>query len=112
MLLKGLIKQGIESLEGENNVEVSCRPQDLSVAQKAAVAAAQEIAADAKAAGGSRTVTVAVSADASLGGSSGGVVVRGAAGRIKCNNTLEARLDLAFGDLTPVVRDLSFPSAR
>lgn len=112
VLLKGLIKQAIESLEGETSVEVHCRPQDLAIAQKAAIAACQEIAAEAKAAGGSRNVTATVAADPALGTSAGGVFAQGAAGRIKVNNTLEARLDLAFDDLTPVVRDLLYPSAR
>jgi vacuolar-type H+-ATPase subunit E/Vma4 len=112
VLLKGLIKQAIVSLEGETAVVVQCRPQDLAVAQKAGAAAAAEVAAEAKAAGGSRTVAVSVAADTALAGSAGGVNVTGAAGRIKCSNTLEARVDLAFGDLTPVVRDLLYPSAR
>jgi vacuolar-type H+-ATPase subunit E/Vma4 len=111
-LLKGLIKQGLERLEGENAVEVRCRPQDLAVAQKAAVAAAQEVAAEARAAGAERHVNITVAADQALGTSAGGVVLAGAAGRIRCNNTLEERLTLCMADLQPVVRDLLFPSAR
>jgi hypothetical protein len=57
-------------------------------------------------------VEVGVVADNALANSSGGVVVWANNGRIKCNNTLEDRLSLVMADLTPVVRDLVFPSAR
>lgn len=111
-LLKGLIKQGILRLENESKVQVHARPQDLAVAQKAAAAAAQEVLAEAKAAGAERSLTVNVIADPALGGSAGGVTLSTQGGRITCDNTLEARLSLATADLTPVVRDLLFPSAR
>ena len=106
-LLKDLVKQALVRLDGEAKAEVHCRPQDLAVAQKAAQQAAQELAAETQ-----RSVAVSCVADAALGGSSGGVVVWANNGRIKCNNTLEDRLALVMADLTPVVRDLVFPSAR
>lgn len=106
-LLKDLIKQSLFRLEGETSAEVHCRPQDLAAAQKAAVAAAAALKEEAK-----RTVTITAVADPALGGSSGGVIVWAQGGRIKCNNTLEDRLSLLMNDLTPVVRDLLFPSAR
>ena len=90
LLLKSLIKQAIESLPGEKTVEVHARPQDAGVAAKAAAAAAAEVSAEA----GVGTITATAVADASLSGSAGGVVVWAAAGRIKCNNTLEARMDI------------------
>ena len=110
VLLKGLIKQAIERLKGEKIIEVHARPQDVAIAQKAAAAAAAEIAASRGASAPALTVTAV--ADASLASSAGGVVVWTAAGRIKCNNTLEARLGLALHDLTPVIRDILFPSGR
>lgn len=53
-----------------------------------------------------------VSADPKLGTSAGGVVLTAFDGKIRCVNTLEERLGTALVDLTPVVRDLLFPSAR
>ncbi len=106
-LLKDLVKQSLIRLEGEPAAEVHCRPQDLAAAQKAASTAAAEVKAET-----GRAVAVSAVADAALGGSSGGVVVWANGGRIKCNNTLEDRLGLVMADLTPVVRDLLFPSAR
>jgi V-type H+-transporting ATPase subunit E len=106
-LLKDLVKQALVRLEGEAKAEVHCRPQDLAAAQKAAQQAAAELAAEAQ-----RSVAVSCVADAALGSSSGGVVVWANNGRIKCNNTLEDRLALVTADLTPVVRDIVFPSAR
>lgn len=111
-MVKGLIKQGVGRLAGEAAVEVRCRPQDLSVVTKVAPVAAAELAAEAKAAGEERAVSISVVADPALSSSSGGVTLAAKSGTIRCDNTLEARLELALADLTPVVRDLLFPSAR
>jgi V-type H+-transporting ATPase subunit E len=105
-LIKDLVAQSVARLDGEKAVEIHCRPQDLAVAQKAVSAVAQDLKSK------GRTVTVTATADAALGGSAGGVVAWAQGGRIKCNNTLEDRLGLVMGDLTPVIRDLLFPSAR
>ena len=107
-LLKGLIKQGVQRLEGEAAVEVQCRPQDLALAAKLAPAVAAEVAAE----GGGRAVAVTVVGAPQLAASSGGVTLSAAKGTIRCDNTLEARLGLALGDLTPAIRDVLFPSAR
>jgi vacuolar-type H+-ATPase subunit E/Vma4 len=112
VLLKGLIKQAMQRLSGEQSVEVHARPQDVAVATKAAAVAASEVGAEAKAAGRALAVTASVVADPALAGSAGGVVVHALGGRIKCNNTLEARLGLVLTDLLPVIRDGLFPSAR
>jgi vacuolar-type H+-ATPase subunit E/Vma4 len=106
-LLKGLIKQGVGRLEGETVVEVRCRPVDLAAAQKAAAAAASELVAE-----GSPKLTLTAVADQSLASSAGGVILAAKDGTIRCNNTLEDRLDLTITGLTPVIRDLLFPSAR
>ena len=106
-LLMGLIKQAMARLTGEQACEVRCRPQDLEVARQATAAAADKI----KGAGGPALATT-VTADAALKDSMGGVIVTAMGGRIRCNNTLEARLETVFHDLTPVVRDTLFPSAR
>ncbi len=112
VLLKGLIKQAMQRLSGEQAVEVHARPQDVPVATKAAALAASEVSAEARAAGRSLNVAATVVGDPALAGSAGGVVVHAMGGRIKCNNTLEARLGLVLADLTPVIRDGLFPSAR
>jgi vacuolar-type H+-ATPase subunit E/Vma4 len=106
-LLMGLIKQAMARLTGEQACEVRCRPADLELARQATAAAAEKI----KAAGGPALATT-VTADAALADSMGGVIVTAMAGRIRCNNTLEARLETVLHDLTPVVRDTLFPSAR
>lgn len=112
-LLKGLIIQGLSRLEGEDKVEIKCRPQDIAVVQKAGPAAAQEYSAEiAKSNPNAKPITVTVVAEQSLGNSAGGVLLSGANGRIRCSNTLEDRLGLVMQDLQPVVRDLLFPSAR
>jgi vacuolar-type H+-ATPase subunit E/Vma4 len=111
-LLKGLIKQAIQRLDGEQVVEVHARPVDLAVAKAATQVAVGEVMAAAKAAGKTLNITATTVADPSLAESSGGVVVTALAGRIRCNNTLEDRLKLVLHDLTPVIRDLLFPSAK
>lgn len=111
-LLKGLIKQGLNRLSGENKINILCRPQDLAVVQKIGPVAAQEVVAEARAAGAVRELAVTVEADQALGTSAGGVVLSALEGRIRCNNLLEERLTLALNDLTPVVRDLLFPASR
>jgi V-type H+-transporting ATPase subunit E len=108
-LLKDLTKQALLRLDGEARCEVHCRPQDVAAAQKAAQQAAAELAGDAAA---PRKVEVSCVADAALSNSAGGVVVWANGGRIKCNNMLEDRLALVMTDLTPVLRDVAFPSAR
>lgn len=136
-LLKGLVRQGLERLSGEAAVHVLCRPQDLAVAQSVAPLAAQVRGGGSSRrcrsrwnfkegtrlhllrpppqeifASEGRSVTVTVAADAALGTSAGGVVLTAFSGKIRCVNTLEERLGTALVDLTPVVRDLLFPSAR
>lgn len=111
-LLKGLIKQGLLRLEGENKIEVRCRPQDADKVKSVASQAADEVSNELKAAGESRSISISVKSDPALASSAGGVVLAAMDGRIRCDNTLEERLKLAMAGLTPVIRDLLFPSAR
>lgn len=111
-LLKGLIKQAIQRLDGEQVVEVHARPADLAVAKAATQVAVGEVMAAAKAAGKTLNITATTVADSALAECAGGVVVTALNGRIRCNNTLEDRLKLVLHDLTPVIRDLLFPSAK
>ena len=112
-LLGGLIRQGIARLSGETAVEVSCRPQDLALVQAVAPAAAAAAVAAAAAAGEPREpVAVTVVAAPALARTAGGVRLAAKKGTIRCDNMLEARLAQALAALTPVVRDVLFPSAR
>jgi hypothetical protein len=76
------------------------------------MAVLQEVAAEASARGEERVVTITTDVDPELGTSAGGVVLTAFGGKIRCCNTLEERLSMCLVDLTPVVRDLLFPSAR
>ena len=111
-LLKGLIKQGVTRLAGEAAIEVRARPQDVSLITKIVPATVAEIAAAAKDAGEERVVTLSVVPWPALGASAGGIILAAKNGTIRCDNTLEERLAMSLADLTPVVRDLLFPSAR
>jgi len=111
-LLKSLIKQAIQRLEGEHVVEVRARPVDLALAKAATQVAVGEVSAAAKAAGKVLNITATTVSDPTLESSVGGVVVSAMNGRIRCSNTLEDRLELVLHDLTPVIRDLLFPSAK
>jgi len=85
---------------------------DLAVAKAATTVAVGEASAGAKAAGKVLNITATIIPDSSLEKSIGGVVVTAMNGRIRCSNTLEDRLNLVLHDLTPVIRDLLFPSAK
>lgn len=111
-LLKGLIKQGLHRLTGDADITVYVRPQDATIAANVAPAAAEETMRECAAAGEKRSIRIAVSVDKTMTASLGGCVLASMDGRIRCNNTLEERLNLVMGDLTPVVRDVLFPSAR
>lgn len=111
-LLKGLIKQGLLRLAGEAKVEVRCRPADLERVRAIAPGAAAEVTAELREAGEVRPIAISVKAEPAMGASAGGVILAAQDGKIRCNNTLEERLTLAMAELTPVVRDLLFPSAR
>jgi len=95
-LLEGLIAQAMDKL-GESSVVVRCRASDIDVVQSA-------IAKTMAARPGS---TVTLDARASLLAApacAGGVQVSSASGKVTCDNTLDARLRLAYEAATPDIR--------
>jgi vacuolar-type H+-ATPase subunit E/Vma4 len=100
---------------GENERGAPARPTRRSLLTLTCCldgALLQEASAAAAARGEERSVTITTAADPALGTSAGGVILTAFGGKIRCCNTLEERLAMSLVDLTPVVRDLLFPSAR
>ncbi|EFA85518.1 vacuolar H+-ATPase E subunit [Heterostelium album PN500] len=107
-VLKNLILQGLNKL-GEDQVLIVFRQEDLPIADKAC----SEAAAAYKAKSG-KSVTVTVDkqrflppgpkADSKGPTCCGGVILSALEGRIICKNTLDARLDICFDQMTPIVR--------
>jgi V-type H+-transporting ATPase subunit E len=115
-LLKKLIVQTLIKLN-ESKVEVQCREVDVKIVQKVMQDAAtqyQQLIADAC----KEKVKVEITlSNKSLPGPStgdgtpscaGGVKVLAKGGRIICDNTLDSRLNIAFQDLMPVIRQMLF----
>lgn len=108
-LLKKLIIQAMIKID-ETNIEIQCRQVDLSLVQQVAGPAIAEYIQMLKVQCGETTnVQYVVSTENFLpADSSGGVLLRGYAGRIVCDNTLDARLDLVFHALKPVIKQKCF----
>jgi V-type H+-transporting ATPase subunit E len=117
-LITFLIAQGLMSML-ENSVTIRCRKEDLQIVQaqlKPAVALYQETAL--AAAGVRVNVDVFVDKEEFLPPGptpghvgptcSGGVLLMAREGKIKCRNTLDDRLELAFGKSLPDVRGILF----
>jgi V-type H+-transporting ATPase subunit E len=117
-LIMFLIAQGLMIMM-ENNVTVRCRKEDLQVVQaqlKPAAALYQETAL--ASAGVRVNVEVVVDKEEFLPPGptpghvgptcSGGVLLMAREGKIKCTNTLDDRLELAFGKSLPDVRGILF----
>ena len=120
-LLKGLIVQGLIKLN-EDEVYVRCRAADVEAVRGAAAAAEGEYKALIAAECNGEAVSCVVKLDteqhlppAPSAGSpeahacSGGVLLLARGGRLRCDNTLDARLGLCFTDLKPVVGKMLFP---
>merc|ERR1712217_858126 len=106
--LKDSMIQCFYKIWDESSVVVHCRSQDKSLVQKVmkvALAEAKKAAEDAT--GKPLEMTVSC-ADAPLQKCSGGVVVTARGGKVMCNNTLDARLDVAFRTDLPYVREAIF----
>ena len=99
-LLKSLIVQGAKKV-GDKSVYVRCRESDVSVAREALTAAAAELPGTTVALDGSSPLPAA---PACLGG----VEVVNSTGKIACDNTLDARLRIAYENGTPVIRTQIF----
>ena len=120
-LLKGLIVQGLVKLN-EDEVYVRGREADLAAVRQAAAAAEGEYKALIARECNGEAVACTVKVDterflppAPVPGKpvahacSGGVLLLACGGRLRCDNTLDARLGLCFTDLKPVVGKMLFP---
>ncbi|KAL2619891.1 hypothetical protein R1flu_000096 [Riccia fluitans] len=113
-LLKALVVQGLYRLK-EPSVQLRCRQQDLSVVQSILEDAKAEYVAKAEI---EAAPEVVVSETSFLPGPpeegqpgpfcTGGVVLASKDGRIVCDNTLDARLEIAFKQNLPQIRTQLF----
>lgn len=116
-LIQALIVQGLIALQ-ENKVVVRCRKEDASVVNSVLQKAADEYIKFVKESTGYTPLLQPLKLDTeflppayknpSTEYCSGGVVLIAQRGRIVCNNTLDARLDIAFEQLTPQIRGMLF----
>jgi V-type H+-transporting ATPase subunit E len=108
-LCKRLIVQGLVKLM-EEKVKIKCRQADKALVQGVLEEAkADYIALMKKECGKDVNVALRIDDKNFLSATSaGGVICLGANNRIVCDNTLDSRLKIAFGDLKPVVRSMLF----
>ena len=114
-LITKLLVQGMLRLD-EPIIHVQCRAEDAALV-KSCCAAAQSDAAMRAAemiTMTTKSCTVTVS-DVALEGSLGGVLLSAMGkpprSKIKCDNTLDARLNLVYQELKPQIRASLFPSS-
>jgi len=111
-LLRGLIVEGLVKLE-ESEVQVMAREEDVSAVKKvlkeATAEATKKLAEKANAANQIKSVTVSSKFLPSKG-CTGGVVLVAAGGKIDLDQTLDERLNLAYGKAMPSIRGKLFPT--
>jgi len=111
-LLQKLIVQGLIKIE-EMDVTVYCRKDDASTVKsiiKAAVAEYVEIMERESGIKLSPKLTMNTDSSKDLPESSfGGVVLTALNGKIVCDNTMAARLELVYEELLPSIRAILFP---
>ncbi|KAK5175110.1 V-ATPase V1 sector subunit E [Saxophila tyrrhenica] len=104
-VLKGLILEGLYAMADEKKVSLRCRKKDDAVVKKAAEQARGEF----KKQMGGREVEVVVEEKERLPeGSTGGIVIFDATGKIDITNTFDERLKLLETDALPSVRTTLF----
>jgi V-type H+-transporting ATPase subunit E len=106
-LVKKLIVQSLIKIE-EEDVVVLCRPTDVPVCEAAVPGAVQmykEILLKETGLAVNPKVRVNTDPKKALQDASGGVVVTACAGRIVCDNTLDARVGLVYDELLPTIRE-------
>ena len=110
-LLTDLIVQSFQTLGGDSPAIVKCRAVDLPVVQKVAPAAVAKFAASS----GTKVEVSCVAdlpppptADLDVAYCSGGVIVTNSTGKIKSNNTLDARLAITRQAILPKLREELF----
>ena len=112
-LLQTLLTQGLSKI-GENDVTVVCRKSDVALVTEvlpAALAAARE-------ATGNQSLNATLTSKFNLAPArsatnqgdacSGGVLLSALGGKILCNQTLDARLALAYKQQLPALREILF----
>ncbi len=111
-LVQKLIVQGLIKIE-ENDVTVYCRSDDVATVKEVLPAAVAEYVEIME-----RESGIKLSPNVSLNGDDskilpdsthGGVVLTACAGKIVCDNTMAARLDLVYSELLPSIRAILFP---
>jgi len=111
-LLQKLIVQGLIKIE-ENEVTVFCRGEDVATVSKVLPEAVKEYVEIIKReAGVTMKPLVKVNEDRSndLGEDThGGVLLTALETKIKCDNTMAARLHLVYEELLPAIRAILFP---
>jgi len=109
-LLEALIVQGLIKIE-EETVEVQCREEDASKVQGVLAAAISTFTQRMQQAGHRVNPKVTLSANRLAPGSTvGGIVLIARNNRIVVNQTVEARLDIAYSAVQPKVRAALFPA--
>jgi len=118
-LLKKLLIQGLIKLN-ESQLEVQCREIDVRTVERILEPAAREYEQMILEACGEKVSVKVTVAKKSLPGPdigdgtpscAGGIKISAREGKIVCDNTLNSRLEIAFGDLMPVVRSLLFKTS-
>ncbi|KAH8550736.1 ATP synthase subunit [Umbelopsis sp. PMI_123] len=101
-LLKDLVLQGLYSLM-ETNVKVQCRKEDVPLVETAiaeAVKAYEESMGE--------KINATIDEEYIPSANAGGVILSGLNGKIKVNNTLEARLNILEEGMLPQIRVILF----
>jgi len=114
-LLQKLIVQCLIKIE-ENDTEIYCRKEDAATVEKVLPDAVKEYVEIMKRESGitlSPNVTMNANADKDLPESThGGIVMTALNGKIVCNNTMSARLELVYEELLPSIRAILFPDSQ
>ena len=114
-LLQKLIVQCLIKIE-ENDTEIYCRKEDFDTVKKALPKAVEEYVEIMKRESGitlSPNVTMSTNADKDLVESThGGILMTALNGKIVCDNTMSARLELVYDDLLPSIRAILFPETQ
>ncbi len=111
-LLQKLIVQGLIKIE-ENDVKVYCREDDMGTTKsvlKAAITEYVEIMERETGIKLTPKVTLNQDSNKNLPDSCfGGVTLTAVNGKIVCDNTMSARLELVYEELLPSIREILFP---
>ena len=114
-LLQKLIVQGLIKIE-EDEITIFCRGQDVATVQKVLPAAIKEyVEIIQKETTVKLEPKVTLNSDRSkdLANSSfGGVLLTALGGKIVCDNTMSARLELVYEELLPSIRAILFPEEQ